>query len=259
LTVRGSATDLARRAAADGWPLVVAVGGDGTVNEVVAGLVDETGSARATLGLVMTGRGGDVCRNFGVEADPARAVRRLVDGTDVHVDIGVAEWAGRPGRPFVNAAGAGFDAVVARRAADTGGSGTWPYVRAVLASLLDHRPVAATIRVDGAVAWTGRLTAAVVANGAHYGGGMKIAPAAQPDDGRLELVVLGDLGRLELVRWLPAVYRGRHMAHPAVTTRPARVVTIETVTPVPVHLDGEVAGTTPVRLAVRPGALRLRR
>jgi diacylglycerol kinase (ATP) len=259
LTVPGSAPELARRAAAAGWPLVVAVGGDGTANEVVAGLVDEHGQPRATLGLIVTGRGRDVCRNFGLETDPARAVRRLVEGTDAQVDVGVVEWPGRPWRPFLNAAGAGFDAVVARRAADTGGRGTIPYVRAVLASLLDHRPVAATIRVDGAPAWSGRLTAAVVANGASYGGGMRIAPGAEPADGRLELVVLGDLGRLELLRWLPTVYSGRHLANPAISIRPARVVTIETVPPVPVHLDGEVAGTTPVRVAVRPGALRLRR
>jgi YegS/Rv2252/BmrU family lipid kinase len=255
----GSATELARRAVAGGCPLVVAVGGDGTVNEVVNGLVDAAGRAPAILGVVSTGRGRDLCRNLGVAADPAEAVRRLVAGEDVDVDLGAAEWEGRPPRHFVNAAGAGFDAVVAARAAEAGGSGTMPYVRAVFASLLEHRPVPATIRIDGAVGWTGRLAAAVVANGACYGGGMRIAPGAQPADGRLELVVLGDIGRLELVRWLPTVYRGRHLAHPDITTRPVRVVTIETVPAVPVHVDGEAAGRTPVRIGIRPGALRLRR
>ncbi len=255
----GAATALARGAARDGWPLVVAVGGDGTVNEVVDGLTDPIEGARATLGILMTGRGGDVCRNLGVPADPALAARRLVEGAEARLDLGLAEWGDRPPRHFVNAAGAGFDAVVAERARASPGSGTLPYLRAVLESLAAHRAVPATIQVDEAPEWSGRLTAAVVANGAHYGGGMKIAPAADPADGWLDLVVLGELGRLELLRWLPTVYRGRHLANPKVTTRPGRTIRIAASPPVPVHVDGESAGTTPVRLSVRPGALRLRR
>jgi YegS/Rv2252/BmrU family lipid kinase len=239
---------------------VVAVGGDGTVNEVVNGLLDDTGPARAALGVIATGRGRDVCRNLGLPSGASDAARRVAEGTEVRVDLGIVEWSDGRRRYFVNAAGAGFDATVARRSqSGGGGSGTIPYVWAVLGALRAHRPVAATLYRDGALAWSGRLTAAVVANGPHYGGGMKIAPAADPADGVLDLIILGDLGRLELLRWLPTVYRGAHLAHPAITADRGRTILVRTSPPVPIHTDGEDAGQTPIRVGIRPGALRLRR
>lgn len=245
----------AREAAAAGTTLVLAVGGDGTLNEVVNGVVDAPG---VTVALVPTGRGRDAARNLGVALDPRQAVRRLWAGTDVRLDLGVAEWDDGTRRHFVNAAGAGFDAEVARRARLRGGSGTVPYVLAVLAALRAHRPVQGRLAASGAAAWTGPLTAAIVANGAHYGGGMKIAPGADPADGVLDLVVLGTFGRLELLRWLPTVYRGGHVAHPSVWVRPVTRVRVEADAPLPTHLDGESGPPSPVTLSVRPRALRLR-
>jgi len=257
-SARGAATDLARDAVAAGVDLVVAVGGDGTLNEVVNGAVVE-GGPPVTVGAVLTGRGRDAARNFGLAADPRRAVRRLVEGADAAFDLVRAGWPDGRRRWAVSAAGAGFDAAVAARAAARGGSGTLPYLAAVLAALSTHAPVAAEIDADGARAWSGPLSAAVVANGAHYGGGMKIAPAADPADGRLDLVVLGNFGRLELLRWLPTVYRGGHLRNPNVATRTARQVRIDAARPLPVHVDGEPAPATPVTLTLVPGALRLRR
>jgi diacylglycerol kinase family enzyme len=111
----GSATELTRRAVADGWPLVVAVGGDGTVNEVANGLMAPGGRPTGVLGAIMSGRGRDACRNLGIAADHAVAMRRLVHGEDVLVDVGATEGAGAAPRFFVNSAGAGFDAVAATR------------------------------------------------------------------------------------------------------------------------------------------------
>jgi YegS/Rv2252/BmrU family lipid kinase len=255
----GSATDLAREAAARGWPLVVAVGGDGTVNEVANGLMAAGGRPTAALGALMTGRGRDACRNLGFAADHAVAVRRLVDGEDVVVDVGAAEAAGAPPRFFVNSAGAGFDAVAATRAQAIRLPGTAPYLLGVLHALREHRPVQAAITIDGRPAWTGAMTMAVVANGPHYGGGMRIAPAARPDDGALDLLIVAGLRRAELLAWLPTVYWGAHLRSAKVTTASGRSLEIATEPAVPVHLDGEPAATTPIRIAVRPGALRVRR
>jgi len=252
----GRATDLAREAAEAGVSLVVAVGGDGTLNEVVNGAVGDE-RPRPVVGAILTGRGRDAARNFGIAADPRRAARRLMEGAEVVVDLVRAEWPGGAQRWVVSAAGAGFDAAVAARAATRRGPGTLPYLLSVVATLSRHATVPAEIEADGERVWTGPLTAAVVANGAHYGGGMKIAPAANPADGRLDLVVLGDLGRLELLRWLPTVYRGRHLANPKIRTRVARRVAIRPARPLPVHVDGEPAPPTPVTLTIRPGALRL--
>lgn len=258
-TSRGAATELSRQAARDRWPLVVAVGGDGTVNETINGLMDASGRAGPSLGVIMTGRGGDACRNLGVSLDPGAAARRLVAGEEVSVDLGAVESRAGRLRYFVNAMGAGFDAMVARRAESRGGSGTVPYLRAVIGALWTHRPVPATIHVDDQPVWSGRMTAAVVANGACYGGGMRIAPAADPTDGALDLVILGELGRAELLRWLPTVYRGAHQANPKVSIHRARSILIHAAAPVPVHVDGESAGETPIRVRVCAGALRLRR
>jgi len=257
-TQRGAATELARAAAASGVGLIVAVGGDGTLNEVVNGAVGP-GLPAVSVGAILTGRGRDAARNLGLAADPHAAARRLVDGADAAIDLVRAEWPDGRERWVVGAAGAGFDAAVAARAAARGGRGTLPYVAAILATLSAHATVDTEIEADGARVWSGPLSAAVVANGAHYGGGMKIAPAADPADGRLDLVVLGDLGRLELVRWLPAVYRGRHLKNPKVLARAARRVRIRAARPLPMHVDGEAAPPTPVTLTIAPGALRLRR
>ncbi|MFQ5974225.1 MAG: diacylglycerol/lipid kinase family protein, partial [Alphaproteobacteria bacterium] len=230
-TGRGVATNMARQAVADRWPLLVVVGGDGTVNEVINGVLDAGTWPTGSLAVIGTGRGRDVGRNLRVAADPAVAARRIVEGEDVLIDLGVAEWEGERPRYFINAAGAGFDAVVAERAQARGGSGTVPYLLAVLGALRDHHPAPAGIHLDEELLWSGPMTAAVVANGAYYGGGMKIAPDADPADGCLDLVVLGNLGRIELLRWLPTVYRGTHLANPSVTTRRGRTVLIRSETP----------------------------
>ncbi len=255
----GVATVMARVAVRDAWPLVVAVGGDGTVNEVVNGLLDEPGNPGGALGTIMTGRGRDVCRNLAVPPVPEHAADRLVQGADVLVDVGMAQWGIDRRRYFLNAAGAGFDAVVAQRAQSLGGSGTLPYLRAVLSALWTHRAVSAEVHVDGQLAWAGAMTAAVAANGAYYGGGMKIAPLADPTDGVLDVIVIGQLGRGELLRWLPRVYRGTHLANPKVTTYRGKTIEILTTSPVPTHVDGEAGPPTPVRITVRERALRLRR
>jgi YegS/Rv2252/BmrU family lipid kinase len=258
-TRRGHATDLARRAAGAGWPLVVAVGGDGTLNEVVNGVTDAGGTPLATTGAILTGRGRDAHRNFGLAADWRLAARRIVEGDDAVLDLGAAEWPGGASRYFVSAAGAGFDAVVARRAVSRGGIGTLPYLLAVVEGLIAHRPIPTTIETDGGIEPAAPLTAVVVANGAYYGGGMQIAPPANPADGALDLVVLGALDRLELLRWLPTVYRGAHLANPRITIRPIRQAHVAGATPLPTHVDGEPAADTPVTFRVCPRALRLRR
>jgi len=255
---RGDAVRLARAAAVAGVELIVAVGGDGTLNEVVSGVAGGDGPL-PRVGAILTGRGRDAARNVGLAADPRVAARRLVDGEDVTLDLLRVEWPDGACRWAVNAAGAGFDATVAARASRGGGRGTLPYVMAVLGALAAHAPVEATLDADGERVWSGPLTAAVVANGAYFGGGMKIAPAADPGDGRLDLVVLGALGRLELLRWLPSVYRGGHLANPKIVARAARRVTLAAARPLPVHVDGEPAPPTPVTFRVSAGALRLRR
>ena len=230
------------------------MGGDGTLNEVVNGLVPLREEYPVTVGALMTGRGRDACRNLGLARDPRRAARRLADGRMVSLDVGLARWPGGQ-RYFLGWAGAGFDAVVAERAG--GRDGRLIYLRAVLESLRDYRPTEMTVRLDDAGTWTGLAASVVVCNGPSFGGGMRIAPGARPDDGLLDVVRLGALGRLELARWLPTVYWGGHLANPRIQTRRAARVRIDARAPLPVQIDGELGFHTPLDIAIHPAALRL--
>jgi YegS/Rv2252/BmrU family lipid kinase len=245
---------LAEEAARAGVPLVVAVGGDGTLNEVVNGLVPLRREHPVTVGALMTGRGRDACRNLGLVRDPRHAARRLLEGHVVRRDVGLARWpAGE--RFFLGWAGAGFDAVVAARAGRRGGR--LAYLRAVLTSLRDYRPVETTVRLDGVDTWAGSTASVVVCNGGSFGGGMRIAPAARADDGLLDVVRLGALGRAELAWWLPTVFWGGHLANPNIQTGRASRVRVAASAPIPVQLDGELGAHTPLDVSILPGALRL--
>lgn len=251
---RGHAATLAAEAARAGVPLVVAVGGDGTLNEVVNGLAPLRAAHPVTIGALMTGRGRDACRNLGLARDPRRAPRRLTEGHVVARDLGLARWPGGQ-RYFLGSAGAGFDAVVATRAGARGGRLVYP--RAVLTSLREYGPAEITVRLDDADAWAGPAATVVVCNGGWFGGGMHIAPGARPADGLLDVVWLGALGRIELARWLPTVYWGGHLANPRIATRRAVRVRVDSPAALPVQLDGELGAHTPLDVEICPGALRL--
>ncbi len=251
---RGHAATLAAEAARAGVSLVVAVGGDGTLNEVVNGLAPLRVEHEVTVGALLTGRGRDAGRNLGLAPNPRRAARRLADGHVVALDLGLARWPGGH-RYFLGCAGTGFDAVVAQRAGARGGRLIYP--RAALTSLRDYRPVEMTVRLDDVDTWAGPAASVVVCNGAWFGGGMHIAPGARPDDGLLDVVRLGALGRLELARWLPTVYWGGHLANPRIAIRRAARVRVDAPAPLPVQLDGELGAHTPLDIEIHPGALRL--
>jgi len=251
----GDGERLAREAATAGAQLVVAVGGDGTLNEVVNGVRSagaQTPSAPCSRDAAATPAATSACR-----AIPSPPCVPWPTGHDARFDLGRAEWTDGRRRWFAISAGAGFDAEVARRAQTWRMRGTLPYLAAVLASVHRHRPTAAVLEVDGVAEPPAPITAVVAANGRWFGGGMKIAPHADPADGAFDIVVLGALGRLELLRWLPTIYPGTHVRHPRVRVRRARRLRVGG-TPLPTHVDGEPAGPTPVVLTVEPGALHLR-
>ena len=104
----------------------------------------------------------------------------------------------------------------------------------------------------------GAMYEVVIANGMYAAGGMKIAPDARPDDGHFDAILIGDVSKADFITTFPKIYRGTHTSHPKVDVVSARTVVVEAVEPLPVVLDGEQPGTTPARVEVVPGALRLR-
>lgn len=245
----GDACALAAEAAAQGAEIVAAAGGDGTLSEVVNGLA----GTRAKLGLIPLGTGNDFARHLGLTKSLEHAVQTLVSGTPRPVDLGRTQ-----GRWFINVAGCGFDAVVAQRVNRGFRTlrGTVAYIAAVYQSLLSFRPAALHLTLDGATLET-RAMLCTVANASSYGGGMRIAPDAQIDDGLFDLCLLGDTGRWEFLRAFPRVFKGTHVTHPKVTMLRARHILVESDPPLPVLIDGEVLGTTPVEFTLTPRALEV--
>jgi diacylglycerol kinase (ATP) len=247
-TAGATASSLAAAAVADGCDLVVAAGGDGTLNGVINGL----GTSDIAVGLIPLGTGNDFARTVGVPREPARAMDTLLSGTLRRLDAGC-----RDGRRFINVAGCGFDAVVAARV-NAGGRrlrGVWAYLVAVADVLRTFRPALYRVRVDGETLETEAMLCAV-ANGASYGGGMRVAPDARPDDGRLDVCLVRSCGKLEFLRAFPRVFRGTHLSHPKVWIGRGEEVSVICTPEQPVLMDGELVAPTPARFSALPGAVR---
>jgi YegS/Rv2252/BmrU family lipid kinase len=241
----------ARQAAGD-HDAVLAMGGDGTVGACADGLADAGPGARAALGVVPTGGGNDAARSLGLPfADPLAAAALLPRLPRRRADLArVGE------RGYLNIAGAGFDSDVNRLANRRLGwvKGRARYVAATLAQLTVGRPARFRITLDGAGeeldAWL-----VAVANCPSYGGGMRVAPAADAGDGLLDVVVIGAMSRPSFLATFPKVFSGRHLEHPAVSVRRARRVELAADRDLAVYADGEPSGGLPASFQVRPGAL----
>lgn len=243
-------------AVADGAAALVALGGDGTVHRALQAVAG-TGVA---FGAVPVGTGNDFATGVGLPAAPAAAVDMLVAavraGRTRPVDLALLTGAHGLRRWFGGVLGAGFDAVVNERANGM----RWPhgnrrYDVAIVLELARLRPRDYALRLDGVAH---RLPAVLVAVGnvACYGGGMRVCPAADPTDGRLDVVVVAPISRTTFIRLKPRVYRGTHVEHPAV--RQFRASTVEiSADGIVGYADGERIGPLPVSVVCAPGALHV--
>ena len=244
----GHATELARRAARDGFEAAVACGGDGTVNEVANGLAGST----TALAVVRGGTANVWAKEIHVPKDPARALRLLAEGETRAIDLGRAGE-----RLFLCMAGVGFDAAIVRELSGTMKQrfGAASYVMAGFRSALRYRAVDAELVTDqGALSC--RLYWLTLGNTRNYGGLLNLTHMAKADDGKLELLVLGRGGVLRFA-WLALfVLLKRHHRRPGVLHRSVTSVDVRT-GGLPVQIDGEYLGETPLRFSVAPGALRV--
>lgn len=250
---RMHAWEIAHDAASQGYTLIVAAGGDGTVNEVINGLMQVPQPARPALAVLPGGTGNDFARGIGTPQRADLAVQALVNGTRKRVDVGRVN-----DRYFGGISGVGFDAEAARQANEWPRwvGGTALYVGAILKMLATYSPVDARITIDGH-AQSLRMFLLAAANTKWYGGGMFMAPHAEMDDGRLAVVYARDLGKLETLALLPKVYSGRHLLHPKVSHTTADEIRVESDTPLSIHADGEIVGRVPAVFRAVRGALEV--
>jgi diacylglycerol kinase (ATP) len=242
---------------------VVAAGGDGTIHEVVNGFFEgcEPIAGATRLGVVPMGTGGDFRRTLGMSRDADEAARVLRAGRTRRIDAGRVTCAGPGGSSvchFVNIADAGIGADVSDMV--NGGfkviNGELTFTIAAGVTLLRWRNRPMRVVIDGE-ARDVVAQQVVVANCQYYGGGMRIAPAAVVDDGLLDLVIVGDVGRLENVRLMGKVREGAHLPHPKMEHRLVRRVEVSSPHRVGVDADGERPGALPAVFEVVPGALEL--
>jgi diacylglycerol kinase (ATP) len=257
----GHATELAAEALAAGVDTVVAVGGDGTLNEVANGFF--AGDRRypdAALGLLPFGTGGDFRRTLGIPMDLEAAVECINARKLRTIDVGRIEMealeGGRKVRHFVNIADAGIGGVVVERVNRTtklfGGKASFMY--GSIATLLTYKPQQVSVKTEEQ-AWEGRAQNVVVANCQYFGGSMHVAPRAEPDDGQFDVVIFGDIARFEAIKSIGDIYKADHVKNPKVTGWRSSRVEVTSDDRVLIDVDGEMCGILPAVFEVLPKAI----
>jgi diacylglycerol kinase (ATP) len=262
----GDATRIARQLAHDGARTIVCVGGDGTANEIVNGLIADKLpiDPETRLALIPCGTGKDLGRTLGTR-DVESMLRALADGTTAMVDVGIVTCSDsrtgeRVNRYFANVADAGIGAETAARINSSSKAlgGFVSYFSGAVRSIASFTPWDVTVEVDGRPAYSGSAGMVVFANGRYFAGGMNVAPDASLCDGLLDIFVLKGVGkRALLTSLLPRVYRGKHVGHPGVIHLTGSQATVQSTAGMPLELDGEQIGTTPLMVGVLPGVLRV--
>jgi YegS/Rv2252/BmrU family lipid kinase len=263
-TRSGEARTLADQLA-DGCERLLLVGGDGTVNEVVNGLMDarRRGAATPAFGVIPATTGNDFARTIGMPLPNREAVRALRTSRPRALDVGRVDYSDAAGqsvsRHFVLACAAGLAAEVAENA-NRGSKrfgGTLPFLTSLLRLVVGYEACHVTAKSGDEIVWDGAALAAVVANAANLGGGMKIAPDARIDDGELDFVCLGDRPLWQRLRHLPRIYTGTHLQLEGVLSRTVTELHLTSDPPALLGVDGETLGRLPARISIVPSALRV--
>jgi YegS/Rv2252/BmrU family lipid kinase len=261
---RGHASDLAKNAVAAGYRNVVCVGGDGTLNEVVNGIFSQKicPASEVSLALIPVGTGNDWGRMFGIPLVYEGAIKAIKDNKRILHDIGIIKYhqgEKQLQRHFINIAGIGFEAMVVMRTnkqKERGRSNTAIYFYNLLSSLISYRKTNAEIVIDG-IPLKARIFSLNVGNGRYCGGGMRQTPDALPNDGLLDVTLIREIGRIEIIRSLKILYDGTILSHPKVDGYRAKNISVTSKELLLAEADGESLGHTPVEFSIIPSAINI--
>lgn len=252
---RGDAIDTARQMADDGMGRIIAVGGDGTIHEVANGI--HLAEESPALGIVPIGHGRDFARTVGTEKNVELAVLKAIETDPRPIDLGLVAYADGTERAFINIAGLGFDAIVAQKAQSSRLPGAnLPYLASALSTMVAFKNFNIRVESFNETIET-RAVFVQIANARYMGGGFHFAPMAVIDDGLLDVCIVGDFSKRELLRHIPKVYAGTHTGLTKFRHIRARSVKISSTSSARLQLDGELLGETPVTFSVIPGGIRL--
>ena len=265
----GDAGRLIREARRDGVECVVVVGGDGTLNDAAQGFLEADGSvARGPdLALIPSGTGGDFRRTFGLSDSIEEAAAHLLAATPRPIDLGLLSVTSDSGerlrRAFINITSFGIGGLTDRivNSSPKWMGGKAAFFLGTLRAMLVYRNVPVRVLVDGQPVLEAPIFNVALANARYFGGGMLIAPEADPSDGLLDVIALHDLSRVQGIALAQHIYKGSHLGQPGVLVARGKVIEAEPLArgaEVLVDMDGETPGRLPIRAELAPGALRLR-
>ncbi len=250
------ATELAYQAVEQGYTRLAVHGGDGTVNEVVNGLLGHPKVESTALAILPYGTGADLVRTLGISHSLTVAAGQARGNVVRKIDVGLARFLDLNGNPcrrhFLNVTDVGFGGDLVRyvNSHSKRWGGKFSFFRGLLVTLFQYRNKRVRIGLDDRLPFEAKVSSIVIANGQYFGGGMWVAPPARMDDGFLEVVVVGDVSRLEVLTNTRRLYRGTLAGHPKVQVFSAQTISLESEEEVFIDMDGELVGRLPVRLEV---------
>lgn len=263
----GEATLLAQTALQKGYQTIIAVGGDGTLNEVVNGFFDSENSRlinpEARLGLISSGTGRDFIKTINYSEDIKDVCRILARSQVRTIDIGKVSYQNSEGqrasRYFINVAGMGMDGETVDRVNRTTKvfGGKVSFLWGTVATLVQYRNRELTLEIDGITRYHGEATMVAVANGQYFGGGMRIAPEAKLDSGIFDIIIVDNMAKPDIIVNLHRIYRGTHLTHPKVYLMRGKDVRATSNQRVLLNVDGEQPGVLNAEFELFPRKLQL--
>ncbi len=270
---RGEATELVRAALHAGVSNIIAIGGDGTINEAVNGFF-EHGDAiapEAVFSFITSGTGGDFRKSFGISAGPYAALAHLKHAAIRSIDIGrvtcVSAEGGTTVRHFINIASAGMSGEIVERVNRSlflrRLGGRMAFALSSAGALMTYRGRKVRLRIDGEIDTTATISTLVIANGQFFGGGMHVAPHAELDDNHFDVLIMEAVSGRQALADMGQIYKGTHLDNPSVRAlRASKVLAAPLAAAhgrsVRIEVDGEVAGQLPATFEILPNALRVR-
>lgn len=246
------AIELTRKYAALGFDRVISIGGDGTLSEVLNGVVNST----LSLGVIPAGSGDDFYRTLTGGHDTTNIIERTLNGTEKYVDIGIAN-----DKFFLNIASIGFDAQVAHTTnllkKNSIFTGSTAYLAGILLTLIKNRTYSLNISIDDDLPVKHELSLIAIANGKYYGSGIMPAPQADIFDGKFDTCLVDKVSRLRILKFFPLYKKGLHSGIKEVSFKHHEKIVIESSSSVPLNLDGEVFLTNKVEISIVPAAIKI--